>query len=50
MKYQVFLKSGNKMCSFTVEAKSEKEAQKIALGKAKSAYGLDFQVFKTLKG
>jgi len=51
MKYQVFLKTkDNKMCSFTVEAKDEKKAQKIALGKAKSTYGLDFEIFKILKG
>ena len=49
MKYQVFLKSQNKMCSFTIKAKDEKIASQKALQKAKKAYNLDFQVFKIFK-
>jgi len=50
VKYQVFLKHKNKMCSFTVEAKDEKVASQKALKKAKETYNLNFEIFKTLKG
>jgi len=50
MKYQVFLKSQNKMCSRTIKAKNEDEAKIKALNEAKRFYGLDFVVFKIFKG
>ena len=50
MKYQVFLKSQNKMCSRTVEAKNKDEAKIKALNEAKELYGLEFVVFKIFKG
>jgi hypothetical protein len=40
MKYQVFLKSNNQMCSITVEAKDEKSAKIEALKKGKEKYGM----------
>jgi len=46
MRYQVFLRVGNKACSKRVEAESKREAKKKALKQAKREYGLDFRVWE----
>jgi hypothetical protein len=46
MKYQVFLKKDDKMCSITIEAKNKKDAEIKAIKQGKGKYNLDFKVFK----
>jgi len=49
-KFQVFLKSKDKVCSITLRAYTKSEAEIQAIKEAKRRYGIDFRVWEVFEG